>query len=297
MFSTILDQVTGQLEKRFLLNAFFPTLLFSMLIGLVAISIGPGLDEAIEWWGDQTGIVQAMLTIGVVAAVFVAANVVAGSMLWIIRLFEGYTFPASLVAGMGLRYKFNRWNKLSEDEKKAMRARFPEHPTGVSDVAPTRLGNILLSAEKYPEERYHVDSTRTWPRLYNLLPAELRAALEESRSSMELLLVVAFWAALFSPIGGVCLLFFSGSSPYWGLAAVLGGAAVSSIAYAAALAPAAIYGSLIRTAYDLHRHTLIESLRLPRPATPGEERLVWSAVLAFLDGDDPEYSWRYVVSE
>lgn len=296
MFSTVLDQVTGQLEKRFLLNAFFPTLLFSMLIALVAVSCGPGLDEAIEWWGDQAGVVQVMLAIGAVAAVFVAANVVAGSMLWIIRLFEGYAFPASLVAGMGRRYKFDRWNQRSPEEKKATRARFPEHPTNESDVAPTRLGNILLSAEKYPQERYHVDSKRTWPRLYTLLPAELRAALEESRSSMELLLVVAFWAALFSPIGGVCLLFF-GSSPYWGLAAVLGGAAVSGIAYAAALAPAAIYGSLIRTAYDLHRHTLIESLRLPRPATSGEERLVWPTVLAFLDGDDPEHSWRYVVSE
>ena len=296
MLATALDQVTGQLEKRFLLNAFFPTLLFFMLIGLVVIASGPGLGETIEWWGDQAGVVQAMLAIGAVAAVFVAANVVAGSMLWIIRLFEGYSFPAGLFSGMGRRYKLERWSEKPEKKKRELRGRFPESPAGEEDVAPTRLGNILLSAEQYPQQRYYVDSGRTWPRLYNLLPGELRAALEESRSAMELLLVVAFWSALFSVIGGTWLMFV-GSSPGWGLLALLGGAALSATTYAAALAPAKIYGSLIRTAYDLHRHLLIESLRLPRPATPGEERLVWPAVLAFLDGDDPEHSWRYVVSE
>lgn len=296
MLASILDQVTGQLERRFLLNAFFPTLLFFMLTGLVVVSGGPGLDETIEWWNEQSGVVLAMLTIGGVAAVFVIANVVAGSMLWIIRLFEGYSFPASLVGSKGRAYEYSRWTGKTEAQKKAMRGRFPENPASMEEMAPTRLGNILLSAETYPQARYHVDSTRTWPRLYSLLPAELRAALEESRSSMELLLVVAFWSALFSVVGSLSLLFL-GSSPAWMLAALLGGAAVSGITYVGALAPAEIYGSLIRTAYDLHRHLLIEALRLPRPATPGEERLLWPAVLTFLDGDDEEYSWRYVVSE
>jgi hypothetical protein len=295
MFASVLDQITGQLEKRFLLNAFFPTLLFFMLMGLAIVSGGPGLDESIEWWGEQPGVVRVMLTIGGVAVVFVTANVVAGSMLWIIRLFEGYAFPTSLVAGLGRSHKFADWQGKSAEKKRAMRNSFPESPRSRDDVAATRLGNILLSAETYPLARYHVDSMRTWPRLYNLLPEELRGALEGSRSSMELLLVVAFWASLFSCLGSLTLLLL-GSSLAWVLAALLGGAAVAGITYAGALAPAKIYGSLIRTAYDLHRHELIEALRLPRPATPGEERLVWSAVLSFLDGDDPEYSWRYVVA-
>lgn len=296
MFASVLGQLVPQLDRRFILNAFFPTLVFVMLTGMLVISGAAGLDDAITWWDRQSTIVRVVLTVGAIAAVFVLANIVAASMLWIVRVFEGYAFPASLFATPARRFRYARWDGKSEADKKKMRARFPEGASSADQVAPTRLGNILLSAERYPSARYHVDSKRTWPRLYHLLPEELRTALEEARSSMELLLAIAFLSGLFSVVGSVCLLAFEASTA-WVLAALFGGASVSAITYAGALAPASIYGNLIRTAYDLHRHALIEALRLPCPATPGEERIVWSGVLGFLDGDDPDYSWRYVVSD
>src|SRR6185503_17562420 len=101
------------------------------------------------------------------------------------------------------------------------------------------------------------------------------------RSSMELLLAIAFLSGLFAPLAGLWLI-FSGAALAWVLAALLGGGALAWLAYGGALAPAAIFGDHIRAAFDLHRHQLLSSLRLPVPATDAEERRIWELAEAFL---------------
>lgn len=305
MFASVLDQVTGQLDKRFLLNAFFPTLVFALLMGLIVVSGVTGIDDAITWWDEQPSVVQIVLTIGAVAAVFVVANVVAASILAITRLFEGYAFPASLFAGWAREWHHWRWERLadadSDDEnkkreKRRKRQRFPEQIKGADDLAPTRLGNVLRSAELYPFIRYGVPALSTWPRLYPLLPEELRTPLDDARSAMELLLVVAFLSATLSVAGSVCLLVF-GASLEWVYATLLGSAATATLAYIAALGPARIYGRLVRSAFDEHRLELLAKMRVPLPATPSEERLVWAGLARFLSGSNVDYTWRYVERE
>lgn len=302
MFASVLGQVTGQLDRRFILNAFFPTLVFALLMGLIVVSGAVGLDPAIEWWGKQAALVQVMLTIGVVAAVFVAANVVAASMLSITRMFEGYAGPGRIGAGWGRNYHYWRLQRLQDEDgdsaaekakKERQRRRFPENAKDASDMAPTRLGNVLRGAELYPFVRYGLPAISIWTRLYHLLPEELRGALEEARSSMELLLVVSFWSGILSVAGSVCLLVY-GASTAWVLSTLLGSAATAALAYLGALGPARVYGNLVRTAFDLHRLELLTAMRVPLPASPAEERLVWSTLIRFLSGRNVDIGWRYV---
>lgn len=293
MITSILGQVTGQLDKRFLLNAFFPTLAFLLACAAVVTTGTGGVAAAIASWSSASTVVQALIVIASVAATLVGANLVANGTLWIIRLFEGWAPPVSWLGRWGASHQLRRARSASLDE---LHARFPVHkpPEQLTwrDMAPTRLGNVLRSAETYPLGRYGADAVRVWPRLYGLLPTDLRAALDESRMSMEFLLVVAFLASVFTVPATVYLIAAAASLP-WTLAALGAGSLVASAAYAAALAPAAVYGDQIRTAFDLYRRSLLIALGVPPPASIHEERQAWDEVIRFLAHDE-QARWQYV---
>jgi hypothetical protein len=293
---TILSQVTGQLDKRFLLNAFFPTLLFSLLGALVAAAGSGGVGEAVSAWEGQPSATRVLIVVGWVAGTLVAANLVANGTLWIIRLFEGYALPFRSLRNGGKRYQLTRAQEATDDE---IESRFPVHKPRDEltwdDMAPTSLGNVLSSAETYPDRRYGAPAVRVWPRLYGLLPPEAQAALEQSRASMEFMLVVAFFASVFLLPATVYLMYVE-SDLAWTLSALLGSALVALVAYRGAHAPAEIYGAQVRAAFDLHRFKLLVALNVPLPATLQEERGTWRDVIHFLDrGESPP--WRYVRGE
>jgi hypothetical protein len=292
--TSILSQVTGQLEKRFVLNALFPTLVFSLALIAAVAAVAGGIDTAIESWNATDTIVKTLLVIGWVALVFVTANMVANGALWIIRLFEGYVAPASWFGALGRQHQLEIASELLEHNPDEFHQRFPPHPRRLEakDVAPTTLGNLLLSAEVYSIDRYGVDSVRMWPRLYHLIPETLSTSMAEARASMEFLLVVAFFAALYAPIASLTIMIGAGPVP-WFVASLGGGTLIAFVAYFAALAPAAIYADHIRAAYDLHRLELLAALGLPRPATLAEERRLWGIAVHLLDRGEEHVS-RYV---
>jgi hypothetical protein len=281
MIQAVLAQVTGQLENRFLLNAFFPTLVASLLAAAVVSTGYGGVDAVIDSWEEQSAAVQALSAIAWIAAVLVVANVVASSILFIIGVFEGYHLPAP-IREAGQAQWFHKWGQVTDADVK--QRRYPVHPARLTwkDLAPTRLGNVLRSAETYPEARYGVQATRTWPRLYLLLPEEVRTALAEARASMEFMLVIAFYATCLAPTSAIYLLVVQADLG-WTFAALLGGTAVAFAAYFGALTPAAVYGNQVRAAYDNHRFKLLEALHAPLPASVDEERLVWAHVTRYLE--------------
>jgi len=294
---SVLGQVTGLLDKRFLLNAFFPTLLFSLIVALVVTAGTGGVADAVKHWEEEAAAaVRVLVVVGWVAGTLVVANLVANGTLWIIRLFEGYAQPASWLSRWGQSYQLWRAGRVSDDD---IEARFPVHKPRDElkwcDMAPTSLGNVLLSAETYPRRRYGVPAVRVWPRLYGILPAEARTALEDARSSMEFLLVVAFFATLFTVPATVYLTWVEADIG-WTLAALVGGSLVAVVAYRGAHAPAEIYGDHVRAAFDVHRRKLMADLGVPLPATVQEERRRWDEVIRFLDRSEPPH-WRYVYSE
>lgn len=324
MVSAILGQVTGQLERNFLLNAFFPMLVFALAVGL-AVAVGTGgTAPAIAVWEQQDTATKVLLTIAAVGLVFLLANLLSNGMLLVIKLYEGYLPPARWVAPWARNRQMQRGKQLydgardglaaakgmsegTEKERKraevsaaedALQKSFPVPPAALTadKVAPTRLGNILLSAETYSADRYGVDAVRMWPRLYTLLPATLTDSLAAARDSMEFLLSVSFLSAVYTPAASIYLITASASLP-WVLGTLAISAAISWASYVAALGPAGVYGEMVRTAFDLHRLDLFRQLRVPMPATPEEERQRWDDVTRLLDRGEPYPGLTYELTK
>src|SRR5215207_2182510 len=98
MVATVLGQVTGQLDRRFLLNAFFPLLVFALVSALAVAAGAGGVTAAVERWNSYASVLQVVLAIGAVSLIFVGANLVANGILWITQVFEGYAAPTTWLA-------------------------------------------------------------------------------------------------------------------------------------------------------------------------------------------------------
>jgi hypothetical protein len=126
---------------------------------------------------------------------------------------------------------------------------------------PTRLGDILRTAERRPGASYGLDAVVCWGALSRLVPAELRSQLSGERAALDTAARAWLWGALFlvwAPLS------------WWAVAVGLG---LPLLSYRFGILPRAVtFGELIVTAYDLHRMALYDALHLPRPVSPGEER-------------------------
>jgi hypothetical protein len=136
-----------------------------------------------------------------------------------------------------------------------------DYPADPADILPTRLGNVLRSAESYPSERYGADAVLTWPRLFPLLPDKLTASLTAARAEIEFQLTISAQAAFFAVAAGAWLAVTGGPVRLF-LACYWGGAAVAWATYRGALAPARLYGEQVRVAFDLYRGELLTCLGL-----------------------------------
>lgn len=125
---------------------------------------------------------------------------------------------------------------------------------------PTRLGNVLRSAERRPMDKYGLDSVVCWTALWLVLPEQTRTELVQARSTVDNATRMWLWGALF-------LVWTPWT--WWAIPiAVL----VPALAYhVGILGAATLFGDLVVAAYDLHRMSLYDALHLPRPTSPVEE--------------------------
>ncbi len=118
---------------------------------------------------------------------------------------------------------------------------------------PTKLGNILRSAENRPWDKYGLDAVICWPRLWLLLPEEVKKELSEARASLDSAARTLLWGVLF--------LVWT----IWAWWALLVGLIIAIWAYQWALNAAEVYGDLLESTFDLHRFSLYDMLRWPPP--------------------------------
>lgn len=294
MFNTVLSTVTGQLDKRFLLNAFFPAGVALLAVAAIVITAVSSISSAGDWWSAQTNVIQVLLAVGSVGATFVLANALTNNMLWITRLFEGYVIRGR-IGLWGRRHQLAKYNNAkTKDEQKRTDYPVPlvAKDLRTDDVRPTSLGNILRNSETYPSARYGVDAARAWPRLYHIIPDAMQSSLNDARASMETGLAVSFLAMPIGPAGSILLL-SEGASTLWALIVLWAALGISLIAYQSALPAARVYRDHVRAAFDLHRLELLSQLQMPMPVTLAEERALWERVQLFISvGTD--HGQRYV---
>jgi hypothetical protein len=276
MFATVLKELTGQLgDKRFVLNAFFPVLAFTTALLAVILNGQDGIAAGIDAWQKRDGTTQVVLAIVAVTLLYVAASVVAGAWLAIIRLYEGYSGPAKWCGAKGTAWHTaelqRHWTAADYHHV------YYRYPLAAAEVMPTLLGNVLRSSESYARERYGMDTAVVWPRLFPLLGKEVSQGIAEARSSLESMLVISLLSTVFALVTGPYVVVTDG--PVWlFLVCTAGALTIAYATYRAGVANAVVYGQHIRSAVDLYRSLVFEQLRIRPPSTLHEERRRWQEV-------------------
>jgi hypothetical protein len=150
-------------------------------------------------------------------------------------------------------------------------------PVNAKDLLSTTLGNIMRARERSPERRYGLDAIICWPRLWSLLPENIRVDLANARSTLDRLVELWFWGLLF--------LLWTFWVPWAALISLLWITIIYGIACQAAMS----YGELLEASFDLHRFSLYDVMGWPRPKNTQEEIKLGNQLT--------EYLWRGTLSK
>lgn len=298
MFKDVLTQVTGILNRRFLLNTLFPSFIFwGLLLAVIIFGQGYSIPEITNSWNKQETTLKIIQLIIFLSLVAFSSSILSSQQTRILRFYEGYwNLPF-------LENISKRWYKLKHEKLdqqidvnsndpcyQDIYLRYPPRKQR-QQVMPTRLGNILKNLELYPRQRYMIDAVLIWPRLYQLLPENLLQSIAEAKSSLDLMLVISWLSGLFAFVSGIYLLSM-GAAWWFFLVCFWGGLLVAWLAYQGALASAILYAHQIKTAFDLYRNELFKQMRWQLPTNLEDEKKKWETLCQFLYRNFPG-DWNY----
>lgn len=298
MLTTFLDRVTGLFDGSFLLAYWLPTFLataFAAVILGLHRSPGTGFAELETLAPVQNVLLGAAMLLLITVAAFLASAFTTP----VVQTFEGLTWPRRLArwgrAGQAadlarLKREIDE-RRGTPDESGLSYRRLLGYPQATLRLRPTGLGNILTAAEEHPFEGLGLDSVRWWPRLYPLLPAPLQGQIGNALTPMIGLLNLAALLGLASLVLGG-LLAAQGAAIGLYLLAFPGGLILAFLAYGAAKAQALTYGLLVRTAFDLHRHLLLQGLGLEPPKNLEDEKRLWEFLNRWILERESYADWK-----
>ncbi len=181
------------------------------------------------------------------------------------------------------------WNKLKDKEEQASlagpdrrrlsRLEVDLHysPAENEDLLPTEFGNIIRAAERSSYYKYGLDALVCWPRLWLLLPENVRKELVDSREKLED--SVEFWAWGF---------LFLAWSFYTGWAVVIsliwmffGSVFMREVACG--------FADLFEASFDLYRWELYKNIHWPLPENAGPSEITMGRRIT-------EFLWRGTVN-
>jgi hypothetical protein len=282
------------LTRRFLFNAFLPTLVYVSLSITAILLFNRAEDEVISWWAIADILTRIVAVLLYLAAVWFLAVGVAGQWRAIVRTYEGYPVVA-LYRKLGRTAPGVEWHRATlrranvgahADPSKAYYF-YPEEEYE-QHILPTTLGNILLAAERYPLARYGIDPIIFWSRLYPLLPEEFQRDYEEFVREYEFPLVVSFLSVLTGGVLGLTAV-LTGQSAWTFLIAFALPNAVAYAGYRVSLPSAIQMGEQQRTAFDLFRGRLFEAW--PTVDDVLDEKVAFSSMGDFVLNNAPP-QWR-----
>ncbi|MEV4343500.1 hypothetical protein AB0J83_03335 [Actinoplanes sp. NPDC049596] len=295
MIDSILDRATSVLERKFLTTAFLPVLLLPPAVALPSLVRGRRLDRLLSSFGDLPVATKGLIAGGYFTFAWFLAVIVASQWRNIIRLFEGYPLARwHVIDRVGKQWHRARSEEI-DDADEHWFAAYLDYPPS-SEVLPTRLGNVMRAAERYPAQRYDADLILVWPRLLHILPRESVQDVEEARGTLEFVLVLSLWFVGFATLAPAMLLLTKGS----GIVALIcfaAGAGGAYAAYLSGISAASEYGEYLRALFDTHRLTLLRRLDLPLPANLAAEREQWQQFGNFVGrGVPPQWAYEHRVA-
>jgi hypothetical protein len=289
MLDKFWESISTDLAKRWIEYIFGPAFLF-WFGGLAIYTWQTGWQKVLTNLQLLKPIEQVLFVIITFLVLAFSSILVHTFRFPVLRLLEGYWpwpfnfFSSKIIAYRQLTFhkKYNDLHHLKAYESKdeldfTQRSRLAQlevwahwNPTKPNDLLPTALGNIIRSREQSPADRYGLDAMVCWPRLWALLPENVRDDLTKARNSLDQMIELWLWGLLF--------FIFIAWTP-WVL--VLGLLWVG-ITYNMSLQAAMTYGELLESSFDLYRLSLYDALGWPRPQNREEEKANGYSLTEFL---------------
>ena len=148
-----------------------------------------------------------------------------------------------------------------------------EFPDKEEYLLPTPFGNVLRSFEIYPRVMYGFEAIDGWGRLLSVIPKDYLELIDAARAQVD------FWVNLgvvfiLLQIEYIVLAFMTGTPLQWWV--VLLFIVLGTIAPLRATSAASEWGDFVKSAFDVYRFKLLESLGMNIPKSRKEEKILWT---------------------
>lgn len=322
MISTFIDKATGLLNRQYILSYWFPVFIsfaFVLILNIYFI----GLNSTQIWWENLqcfimndnscNNNIHIDFIIYSIAGVTFISYVIQIFSNQIVRFFEGY-WSLSVLKKLSIKMtgkKREMLQKLNNDRDTAIRngdnnfineiqrKLYLEYPSDDNLLLPTKIGNVLRSAEMYSNECYGMDGVFWWPRLWPLLPEQMKRDIDDAITPMLALLNFTFLLPAFTFLSIIYSIsvkkdiasLFPEFIPF--IIMIVISLILAWIAYRAAVSQAINYGLNIRAAVDLYRLDLLKSLNQTIPTNLNEESIMWNNLLKWLYTKDRTFAPEY----
>jgi hypothetical protein len=173
---------------------------------------------------------------------------------------------------------------LRKERTELMEELAQRYPDQVDFVLPTAFGNALRAFEVYPRVMYGFESIEGWSRILAVLPKEYRELIDDAKSQVDwwvnlgtlsLVFLIEFWVAIFSKWGLTPVWYYTALNIVVPL--IIFGLLNWFLQWRATSAVVG-WGDYIKSAFDIYRFTLLESLGIDAPKTRAEEKALWTRI-------------------
>ena len=163
--------------------------------------------------------------------------------------------------------------ELRTRRNEVMRQLAEEFPDKEEYLLPTPFGNVLRSFEIYPRVMYGFEAIDGWGRLLSVIPKDYLELIDAARAQVD------FWVNLgvvfiLLQIEYILLAFMTGTPLQWWV--VLLFIVLGTIAPLRATSAASEWGDFVKSAFDVYRFKLLESLGMDIPKSRQEEKIIWT---------------------
>jgi hypothetical protein len=289
------EATKGVAEK--VLNVRFPIVMRVFFPGALALGVLYVQAKTMLAWlpRDLDGAWQRVAWVA--GAIFLFGVIVSAATNEIYKIYEGRSFWPKRLFDAGVRKQARRVKQFMEAAEKANGPEYDElwyklriYPLddqgNPEATHPTLIGNILAGYEKYPSDRYGMDSVFYWPRIWLVVEKEKKEEIDSQWSVADgflLLSAVSFLGGLLWMLEatGKALEFFSFAVPLnsegYCFLAGLGWIALGYGLYRLSLSYHRDNGEVFKAIFDLYR----EKVRGMMCLDP-DEKLKWKAAWAYL---------------
>jgi len=314
MLDSFLDRTLSLFSRRFLIVAWLPTFFVFLIISMIYL-IGHGLLPILKLWNKYYNLfsqfhlslytVLPSISLLIITIIAIALDAFT---YWEVRQYvsfgESLPFFKSIrkwkknrLLQDGERYQNMTHEQYQNMAHKAQYDLYYNYPLTKEALYPTQFGNVLQAAVDYGHSRYGMDIPFWFPRLWELLPKDIRLAMDNAMTMIAMLinlinitLMIAIVTVLHLKAIGLSHLWHHPSATQVGVIIeiifLLLIIPIIKALYQGAVKQAKRYGEYIRVATDLYRFKLLEALHIPLPTTPTEEKLIWYNLSTWLYNAD-----------